>query len=98
VADQQFWGGTVTIYIVCPAGSPFGNSGLATSVTIIASATSSSADGKFSMTATNACGGQTGCYGLIAVTPAPNCGSCSTIVVGDPSWSTCTNGTACPSP
>jgi hypothetical protein len=95
VADHQFWGGTVTIYIVCPAGSPPGNSREVTSVTIIASATSSCADGKFSMTGTNACAGQTGCYGLIAVTPPP--GSCSPTLVGDPGWSTCT-GAICPSP
>ncbi len=54
VANKASWGGLVTIYVICPnAGSP--------STTAIGSGAISTADGSFSFSVTNACGGRTGC-------------------------------------
>ena len=102
VANHAYWGGDVTIYVICPAGSPVGNPGQATTSTVVGQAQSSCTDGTFSITATNQCGGQTGCYGLIAATPPTSCEACGTCgdtapAPGDPGWNGCTS-TACPSP
>jgi hypothetical protein len=100
VANKAYWGGNVTVYVVCPAGSPLGRGSEITTTTIIGQAQSSCADGSFSMTATNACSGQTGCYGLIAATPASSCetcGTCGLTTPGDPGWNTCTSS-LCPAP
>lgn len=97
VANRNFWGGNVTIYVICPAGSPTPNSPATT--TVIGTATSSCTNGRFTTTVTNACSGQTGCYGLIAATPPSSCETCGSCKAptGDPGWGTCTAG-PCPSP
>lgn len=102
VANRAFWGGDVTIYVVCPPFTPAGHQNDITTTSVIGQAGSSCTDGTFTVTAANACGGQTGCYGLIAVTPASSCEACgtcgaSTNTPGDPNWSTCTS-TCCPAP
>lgn len=79
VADKAAWGGLVTIYVICPNAQN-------ASTTVLGSGAISIADGSFSFSVTNACGGRTGCYGLFAVTSA-----------GDPTWSTCTSS-SCPTP
>lgn len=88
VADPAFFGGPVTIYVVCPQGKPDARNEALTT-TVLGRTRSSSADGTFTMTVTNQCSGQTGCYAIIAV--APPAGS------GDPGWTGCT-GSVCPSP
>lgn len=88
VAQKGMYGGNVTIYVVCPAGTPIGNPGQITSTTIIGQAATSALDGSFGMVLVNSCGGPTGCYGLIGVTPPTG---------ADPGWNTCTSA-ACPSP
>ena len=101
VFNSAYFGGNVTIYVICPAGSPTPNSGPST--TIIGQGRSSCVDGSFSFQATNVCGGQqTGCYGLIAATPPSSCEACGTCgdtqpSPGDPGWNTCTSD-CCPSP
>ena len=102
VANKAFWGGNVTVYVVCPPGTPAGNQNESTTTSVIGLGSSSCTDGTFTLTATNSCGGQTGCYGLIAVTPASSCEACgtcgaSTSTQGDPNWNSCTS-TACPAP
>lgn len=100
VANPMFWGGNVTIYVICPPGTPAGHGNETSTVSVIGTAQSSCTDGKFTMTATNSCAGQTGCYGLIAVTPPASCetcGTCSAAAPGDPGWNTCT-AAVCPNP
>jgi hypothetical protein len=101
VSNPAFFGGQVTIYVICPAGMPAGSGNQALTTTVIGSGVSSCTDGKFSFVATSVCGGQqTGCYGLIAATPPTSCEACGTCANGpastDPGWNTCTNS-ACPS-
>jgi hypothetical protein len=95
VANRLFFGGQVAIWVVCPAGTPFGSGSGSTTTTLLATTTSNATTGAFSFSppVTGVCGGQSGCYGLIAVTPPP-----SDAPTPDPNWSTCTNGTACPGP
>jgi hypothetical protein len=103
VTTPAFFGGQVIIYVVCPPGAPVGSGSQATTTTIVGSGQSDCATGKFSFTASNACGGQsTGCYGLIAATPPSSCEACGTCGApasppGDPGWNTCT-GDVCPAP
>jgi hypothetical protein len=102
VSNPAFYGGQVTIYVICPPGMPAGTGNPSLTTTIIGSGSSSCVDGTFSFVATNVCGGQqTGCYGLIAATPPSSCEACGTCAAGpastDPGWSTCTSD-ACPSP
>lgn len=94
VAARQFWGGLVTIYVICPPFSPAGHENSTPTTTVLGHAPSSPTDGKFSMNVTNTCSGQTGCYGLIVVTP-PACEGCAPNP--DPGWNTCTSS-ACPNP
>ena len=94
VANQASCGGNVAIWVICPAGTPNGNPGQSTTTTVIGTATSDPNTCAFTMTTTNACAGQTGCYGLVAATPPPSAGLNPT---PDPGWRTCTGG-SCPSP
>lgn len=89
VADPAFFGGTVTIYVICPAGKPDARNESVTT-TVLGRTLSSITDGTFTMTVTNQCSGQTGCYAIIAV--GPPAGS------GDPGWTPCTGGGVCPNP
>lgn len=82
-------GGYVSMFVVCPPGLPAGKDNQTFTTTVIGLATSDPATCGFTMVSTNQCGGATGCYGVIAVTP-PVTGT-------DPGWSTCT-GASCPSP
>ena len=86
VTNSQFWGGDVTIYVICPSSGE----GPATTF-IIGRAPISATDGKFTMTVGSTFSGQNGCYGLIAVTPVAGAAS------HDPGWAPCTGG-PCPSP
>lgn len=103
VANRNYFGGNVTVWVICPAGTPVGSGSQATTSTIVGQGQSSCADGKFSFAATNQCGGvQTGCYGLIAATPPSSCETCGTCDAvqpppGDPGWNTCTSD-VCPTP
>lgn len=101
VANKNFYGGSVVIYVVCPANARVNQPG---STTIVGETCSDPSTGAFTINASNACSGQTGCYGLIAVAPGPvslqsteqSCpGNNSTTSPGDPNWSTCTSST-CP--
>jgi hypothetical protein len=98
VANNALWGGQVTIYVICPPLTPAGHENGVPTTTTIGNAQSSCADGSFTITASNVCAGQTGCYGLIAATPPESCDSCGTCAAtpGDPGWSTCTSA-SCPS-
>ncbi|TMA32927.1 MAG: hypothetical protein E6J88_01625 [Deltaproteobacteria bacterium] len=99
VANRAFFGGSVTVYVICPRvvfGTPTSSS------TVIGSTCSDPNNGSFTLTETNACSGQTGCYGLIAVAPpGPDnvCGGETPVTApppnGDPGWDTCTSG-GCP--
>ena len=102
VANKALWGGQVTIYVVCPAGTPVGQPNETATTSVIGQTSSSCSDGSFILTATNSCSGQTGCYGVIAATPPTSCEACGTCgaatpAAGDPNWSTCTDG-CCPAP
>ena len=99
VANEALWGGQVTIYVICPPFAPAGRGLESVTTTVIGFTQSSCSDGSFTLTATNACAGQTGCYGLIAATPPESCESCGTCAAtpGDPNWSSCTSA-ACPAP
>jgi hypothetical protein len=93
VSNKAFWGGGVTMYVVCPNQGQF-----SASSSIIGRTCSSPADGSFSVVASNECAGQTGCYGMIAVTPVGqnnSCGGDAAPANSDPGWTTCTGG-ACP--
>ncbi|MFN2548327.1 MAG: hypothetical protein ABR567_12915 [Myxococcales bacterium] len=95
VANKAFWGGGITMYVICPNQSQF-----SASTAVIGRACSSPTDGSFSIVATNDCAGQTGCYGVIAVTPVGENNQCGGDVIqaptnGDPGWATCTSG-PCP--
>ncbi len=98
VANRALRGGQVTIYVICPPFTPAGRQNDGNSTTVIGSTQSSCSDGSFTLTATNACAGQTGCYGIIAATPPSSCDACGTCSAtpGDPGWSTCTSA-SCPS-
>jgi len=98
VANRALWGGSVTVYVICPRvveGTPTSTS------TVIGSTCRSATNGSFTLTAPNACSGQTGCYGLITVAPAGVDNACGVdnpspaTPNGDPGWSTCTSG-PCP--
>jgi len=89
VANPTFCPGTVTFYTICPNGDG--------ATTSIIGAAVVGADCSFSTTLGNQASGQTGCYGLIAVIPAPSGTTLPPNTSPDPGWSTCTGG-ACPSP
>jgi hypothetical protein len=95
VANRLFFGGAVTLWVICPAGTPFLSPGESTTTTRLATTTSDATTGAFSFRppVTGVCSGQTGCYGLIAVTPAPSANP-----TPDPNWNSCTNGISCPGP
>lgn len=97
VANRAYFGGGVTMYVICPNQGQF-----SASTAVIGRTCSSPTDGSFTIVASNECAGQTGCYGLIAVTPVGQnnfCGGDTTTVTtppnGDPGWATCTGG-GCP--
>ena len=102
VSNRAFFGGPVTIYVICPPGSPAGiEQPRGTTTTVLGQTCSSATDGSFTVTITNQCSGQTGCYGLIAAAPATrfDCLGDAPVTApppnGDPGWDTCTSG-GCP--
>jgi len=102
VANRAFFGGPVRIFVICPPGSPAGTQNFATTTTVLGQTCSNPADGSFTMTVSNQCSGQSGCYALISAAPATTFDcltdaptDSTTTGGGDPGWDTCTSG-ACP--
>lgn len=89
VADKNLCGGNVTVYVICPPGSPAGLGTEAVTASVLGQIQSDPNSCGFTMSVTNSCGGPTGCYGLIAVTPL--------LPSSDPVWGSCTSG-PCPTP
>jgi hypothetical protein len=99
VANPAFRGGDVTIWIICPAGTPYLSPNEVTTTTKLASTPSDPVTGAFTFPeVTGACGGQTGCYGLLAVTPPRSTVPINSNSTPDPNWTSCTNGVSCPNP